>query len=137
MKFKTFSRITFFIALFSITILFSCSKKEDDTPAPVTPQGNTALVTAVGSPIGTPSTASIGASGGTIQSTDGRLTVIIPAGALSSNVQISVQPISNQAPLSFGNAYRLQPEGTTFAIPATLVFHYTDSMVALIPEDFL
>ncbi len=137
MKHTTISRHLVLLLFVSVTALFSCKKKEGDLPAPITPQGTTALVTAVGTPIGIGSSATIGVAGGTIQSSDGRLDVIIPAGALSSDIQVSIQPITNEAPLGFSSGYRLEPEGTTFAVPISLVFNYTDSMVSQVPEDFL
>ncbi|HET6999987.1 MAG TPA: hypothetical protein VFI33_01705, partial [Puia sp.] len=85
-----------------------------------------AAVTAIGTPVGTPVTKTIGASGGTIISADGRAELNIPAGALSSDLPITIQPITNECPNGVGIAYDFLPNGTKFLIPATLTFHYTD-----------
>ena len=85
-----------------------------------------AAITAIGTPIGSPVTKIIGAAGGTIISADGRAELNIPAGALSSDLAISIQPITNECPNGVGVAYDFLPNGTKFLIPATLTMHYTD-----------
>jgi hypothetical protein len=80
--------------------------------------------TAVGTPTGPLVSQTIGAGGGTIASADGALTVTIPAGALAVDQTVGVQAISPQSPGATGAAYRLTPEGTTFAQPVTLVMNY-------------
>src|SRR5882724_2188023 len=84
-----------------------------------------AAITAVGTPIGSPVTKTIGTAGGTIISADGRAELNIPAGALSSDLAISIQPITNECPNGIGIAYDFLPNGTKFLIPATFTFHYT------------
>lgn len=79
-----------------------------------------------GSPSGEAITKTIGPEGGAIESTDGRLALEIPAGALGSETAITVQPITNGTPGGRGLAYRLEPEGITFAEPVQLSFHYGD-----------
>jgi len=86
--------------------------------------------TAVGVPDGTVVTQSIGAAGGTIASADGAIAVTLPPGALASNTTIGIQPITNFAINGVGPAYRLTPEGTTFAQPVTLTFAYSDALTA-------
>lgn len=81
-------------------------------------------VTPVGTAAGAEASASVPATGGTLVSTDGRLKVTVPAGALSASQVLTVQAISNQAPGGAGAAYRLGPEGTTFSQPVTLTFTY-------------
>lgn len=85
-----------------------------------------AAITAIGTPIGSPVTKTIGVAGGTIISSDGRAELNIPAGALSSDLAISIQPITNECPNGVGIAYDFLPNGTKFLIPATLTMHYTD-----------
>ncbi|HWP35552.1 MAG TPA: hypothetical protein VNM66_08145 [Thermodesulfobacteriota bacterium] len=75
-------------------------------------------------------TRSIGPDGGTITSTDGRLTLHVPAGALSAPTEISLQPITSTAPHGVAGAWRLGPEGQTFAQPVQLVFRYTEADLA-------
>ncbi len=53
---------------------------------------------------------------------DGRLELTVPPGALSSEITLSAQPITNTAFGGLGTAYRLGPDGTTFAKPITLMF---------------
>jgi len=76
----------------------------------------------VGTPVGTPVTATIDGAGGSLVSADARLTLSIPAGALSGPTAITIQPITNTGPNGSGVAYRLGPEGTTFAVAVTLTF---------------
>jgi hypothetical protein len=69
----------------------------------------------------------IGEVGGSVTSADGRLTVDIPAGALTESTMISIQPISSTLPMGIGDAYRLSPEGQIFSLPATITFNYDDT----------
>lgn len=66
----------------------------------------------------------IGPEGGTVSSEDGRLQVVIPAGALKQNQEIGIQPISNANPAGNGVAYRLSPHEKKFTKPVTLRFSY-------------
>jgi hypothetical protein len=114
-------------------VLASCS--DADNPSPQ--QHNDPVITGEGTPNGAPTSALIGAQGGSLSASDGQFTLAIPAGALSANTTISIQPITNEGPLGVGAAYRLQPEGLTFAVPVKLTFSYTTEMLNGIPEDFL
>jgi hypothetical protein len=107
--------------LLSIFLLDACQKDEVKIQEDTTP-----TVTEKGTPIGSATTATIGANGGTLTTPDGTLTLTIPAGALSTNVTISAQPISNTAPGGSGVAYRLAPEGQKFEKPISLTFKYKD-----------
>lgn len=120
------------VCLFCTLLLASCDNS--DEPAP---QSTDPLITDVGTSTGTPSNFSVGTAGGTLQSADGKLTVIIPAGALSSTTTLSIQPISNEGPLGVGFGYRLKPEGLSFSKPVTLQFHYDEQFLQGIPADFL
>lgn len=82
----------------------------------------TPAVTAVGEPAGAPASATIGAAGGTLTSTDGRLRLDIPAGALGANQVISILPITNTAPGGIGHGFQLTPDGQTFAQAITLTY---------------
>ena len=92
---------------------------------------------AKGDPSGTATTQQIDGQGGSVTSADGRLTLDIPAGALASATQISVQPITNTSPNGIGLAYRLEPEGTTFAAPVTLTFHLSTTEALGIASTFV
>jgi hypothetical protein len=89
-----------------------------------TPDGGAAViaVTAVGTQSSAPATAVIGPNGGTVTSADQRLTITIPAGALSANTTIGIGSITNTAPGGMGTAFRLTPNGQTFAAPVTLTY---------------
>lgn len=80
-----------------------------------------------GTPTGDPVTATIGPEGGSLTSADGRLTLNVPAGALAEDTQISIQPITSTAPHGVGGAWRLGPDGQTFAQPVQLVFRYSEA----------
>ncbi len=129
---KTFLYLSAIILVFA-TFLISCKKSS----SPDTQESPGLIITAVGTPKGEMTTASIGESGGILNSADGRLTVAIPAGALSSSTEISIQPVTNEAPLGIGSGYRLLPEGITFTKPAELTLHYDDQLLQQSPEDFL
>lgn len=119
-----------FLSVFAFTVIifiFSCKRDPDPVNPGTTPDTTTAgIITPIGTVQGEIVTVSIGPQGGTVSSSDGRLQVMIPAGALSKNESISVQPVSNECPAGTGLAYRLHPHGLTFAQPATITFHYTE-----------
>jgi hypothetical protein len=75
----------------------------------------------------------VGAAGGTVTVTEGPLvgtTVDIPAGALTSDVTITIGGDNDIFPEGReirGTAIRLGPAGTTFAIPVTVTIPYTGS----------
>jgi hypothetical protein len=72
--------------------------------------------------LGTSSALKIGAAGGAVTSPDGIATVSVPAGALATDVDVTIDVITNTAPSAVGNAYRIGPDGTVFAAPVALVF---------------
>jgi hypothetical protein len=94
-------------------------------------------ITPVGTPTGTPVSKSIGSAGGTLMSADGKLLLTIPAGALGVNTNITIQPVTSTMPGSLGLSYDLQPNGTKFAVPVTLRFHYDSTLAADQDPDFL
>ena len=77
-----------------------------------------------------PSSASIGPAGGSIRSADGRLTLKVPAGALTAPATLSIAPIANTAPNAIGSAYALSPVGVAFARPAQLLLAYSNADLA-------
>ena len=86
-------------------LLAGCGGKNDaSSPAPV-------------------ASGSIGPAGGTVASSDGRIALAIPAGALGAATEIRIVELSGDAvPASFRPAapdkvYRLEPSGTVFAVP--------------------
>jgi hypothetical protein len=107
----------FYVSIFII----SCK-----TSSPTSPGNHSSgTPTPIGTPIGSPSIATIDAAGGTLISLDGRLELIIPAGALSAATPISIQPVTNECSVGTGIGYSLTPDGQKFNQPVTLRFHYT------------
>ncbi|MFI5154177.1 MAG: hypothetical protein ACHQET_12630 [Chitinophagales bacterium] len=81
-------------------------------------------ITNVGTPVGNSVSQTIGPSGGSITSSNGAVQLTIPAGALSANTIITIQPVTNECPGGLGLGYDFLPNGTQFAKPATLSFQY-------------
>lgn len=92
-------------------------------PDPSKPE--TGAVQPVGIPQGTAVIKTIGPAGGSVTAEDDRFTVTIPAGALTKDVAISVQPITNTNGAGVGDGYRLLPDGQQFAKPVTMTVHRT------------
>jgi hypothetical protein len=89
-------------------------------------------------PIAPAATKTIGASGGTLTSSDGKMSIIVPAGAVTANTAFSIQPINLTIPSAEGDtAYRLLPEGITFAKPITIVYHYNAADIKGTTADLL
>lgn len=101
-------------------LICSCSRKNSSIEEPI----DTNTQTPTGSAAGEAIKKTIDANGGELASADGRVQVIIPAGALSTAKVISIQPISNQLPDGIGQAYRILPHGDQFSKPVSIVFHY-------------
>jgi hypothetical protein len=76
----------------------------------------------------------IGAAGGTVTSSDGKVQLVIPAGAVSSALSFSItadttaRPANASALLS-GSVYDFEPSGTVFATPATIRIPYQPSQL--------
>jgi hypothetical protein len=82
--------------------------------------------TPLGTPVSRTVSATISPSGGTLASADGSLKIVVPAGAVSSSTVLTLTPIANTAHGAVGGAFRLGPEGTTFAVPVLLTFKAPD-----------
>jgi uncharacterized delta-60 repeat protein len=92
-----------------------------------------------GQPPGTPPSppapppSGIGTSGGTVS--NGGASVVVPAGALTQNVQIAIEqtnagaPVLPQGVVTFGPMFAFTPHGTQFASPATVTLPYDPSLV--------
>ena len=107
------------ILLLSVT-LFSCKKTEPAEPD--VPPGK-AVKKPLGTPVGNEVTAVIGAAGGSLQSADGNMRLTIPAGAVSSETNFSIQQVTNTLGTA-GLSYRLKPEGVSFGQPVKLEYYY-------------
>jgi hypothetical protein len=68
----------------------------------------------------------IGQAGGTVTSSDGKVSLVFPAGALAQDTRIDIQPVTTPAEnyLVPGTTYALSPDGTEFAKPVAATFHY-------------
>lgn len=112
-------KIIVFIFLFvSINVSAQNDTAEDTTAKPA--------ITAIGKPDGEKTEIKIGKEGGSIASSDGKVALIIPEGAISKKINFSIQPITNMIPNGNGKGYRLEPSGIQFNQPVQLVFHYDE-----------
>jgi hypothetical protein len=90
--------------------------------------------TAIGTPVGQLVTQTVGSSGAVVLSADSMVELHIPSGALTAGTQVGIQAITNNLPNGAGNAYRFTPQGLKFAVPATVIFHFTaDQKASTIP----
>lgn len=84
-----------------------------------------------GSPAGPSSGSSIGPSGGTVAGAGGAVRLVVPAGALSAPVALSIRSATS-LPLDphavAGTAFAVEPAGTVFATPATLTLRYDPAL---------
>lgn len=101
-----------------------------NTPKPIvlTELPTKAAVTPVGTVVDEPTTAMIGAAGGSLTTTDGMITITVEPGTVPDGTLFSAQPITNHSPGGFGTAFRLsKPASVTFAKPVSLSFRYLPS----------
>lgn len=115
------------MAIYTLLLLgiYSCKKNNSDQAGPTPPEHG--AVRGKGAPAGEAVHVKIGPAGGRLTTTDGRIQLEVPAGAVTRETDFSIQPISNTLPGSPGKGYRLLPEGQTFAQPVKLTFHYDDA----------
>lgn len=123
-----------------IMVLSSCEKPKLD-PVPIgggptqssPTDGNTnnsvPKITAKGMVTGEQKSAMIGANGGSLESENGKLKLIIPAGALTQNTNISIQAITNNCPNGLGDAFRLLPNGQIFSKPVIIQYNFSENTV--------
>jgi hypothetical protein len=130
---KTLLHVT--IILFLLLFGLHCKKSND--PGNNSNFNSTPHPTAAGAPTGTKTSKLIPKTGGAMTSADGKLEIIFPAGALSADDTITIQPISNNCPGGKGLAYRLGPNGSKFNQPVTLKFHYADSVLKKTPANLM
>ncbi len=98
---------------------------------------DTTSPSAVGVPIGSSISKYISSAGGSIATSDGRVAIDIPSGALPNGDTITIQNITNSAETGIGDAYRFLPNGLKFASPVTIKFHYTDDDINGSAPEFL
>jgi hypothetical protein len=82
-------------------------------------------ITGRGKPDGEKTEMKIGKEGGSFTSSDGKVRLIFPEGALSKKTTISIQPTTNLGPNSNGKAYQMEPSGMNFQQPVQIIFYYT------------
>lgn len=114
------------VSISCISIFWSCSKISTTTADQGT---GTAEITEIGVSSGQAVNMTVGSGGGTLISDDGIMEIEIPTDALKSNTNISIEPITNNAPGGLGKGYRFGPSHTKFNKPVTLKFHYTDKAI--------
>jgi hypothetical protein len=71
----------------------------------------------------------IGPEGGTLASDDGRFSLEIPAGALDTEMEFSVEEVSCDLEAAIGSCYAALPIGTTFRLPVLVAFDVADLSV--------
>lgn len=109
--------------------LVACGSGSDGGPDRTQGKGSKAVATEVGQPLEEPITQTIGPDGGSLESADGSLRIDVPAGALTAEQLVSIQPISAHAHGNVGGAFRIGPEGTTFTAPVRLTFSFAPEQV--------
>ena len=72
-------------------------------------------------------TQGVGPDGGTAQSSNGKASIVIPPGALTSEVLITIAPSTREISGNIGAAYEFGPDGTTFLSSVTLSLTYEES----------
>jgi hypothetical protein len=106
-----------------LVLAAACSAGSRTPTHPVGPSAPLVPVaTAAGDPVSVGTTVTVPSTGGALAATDGGLWLSLPPTALGTTTPITVTPINNTARGAIGPAYRLGPEGTTFAVPVTLTF---------------
>ncbi|HVW25311.1 MAG TPA: hypothetical protein VHC69_08060 [Polyangiaceae bacterium] len=66
----------------------------------------------------------VGPNGGTVTSSDGKLTMNVPAGALAGSIVFSVNAATAWPAGAVGQVYEVEPSGTHFSTPATISLSY-------------
>lgn len=68
----------------------------------------------------------IGPRGGSLASDDGRFSIDIPAGALDSDVDLSIEEVDCELSTAIGSCYAVFPSGTTFQLPVEVAYEIAD-----------
>jgi hypothetical protein len=76
---------------------------------------------------------SVGPEGGMVVSPDRRLTLSVPANALSVRVHLTIDLAEAWPSGALGPVFEVRPSGTTFATPVTLVYRYQPADIAPTP----
>ena len=70
----------------------------------------------------------VGPRGGTVTSQDGRVTLYVPAGALTDDVELTIVEATELPQDAIGPAYAIEPYGLVFGRPAALVYEVGEEM---------
>lgn len=111
-----------------VALLVACAAAQAGCSAGSKPQGplgpaSSALVpapTPAGPPLEPALTVTVDPAGAAVTSADGALTVVFPPEAVTTPTPFTVTRIANMARGAVGPAFRLGPEGNTFAVPVRL-----------------
>jgi hypothetical protein len=76
---------------------------------------------------------SVGPEGGMIVSPDRRLTLSIPAGALSVRVRLTIELAEAWPSGALGPVFEVRPSGTTFTAPVTFIYRYQPADISPYP----
>jgi hypothetical protein len=82
-------------------------------------------------PVTPPSSVTIGPLGGALASSDYVFEILVPAGALSTNVNFTITAVDAPGSGSLGPAYTIEPAGQTFLAP--VVLSYTQQAISFTP----
>jgi len=78
----------------------------------------------------------IGPRGGVVTSPDGKLVVDVPAGALDSDIFVTIGEVEDCAD-DLDRCYEIEPFGTMLRIPATLTYYYDIDKLSRVAEEDL
>ncbi len=98
-------------------------------PTPAPPPAAEPLTTEAGIPMGVPVSTTIGPAGGTLSSSDGRVQITVPAGAVAADTVFTITPLTNPADNAMAT-FKLEPDGMTFTSPLTLTFSAPEAGVS-------
>lgn len=115
-----------YLLLILTALSFSC---ETGNPNPDRDPGK-GTPTEVGKPIGASISKMIGPEGGTIVSSNGKLMLEFPEGALKEPKNITIQPVENTAWNGVGQGFEFGPDGSQFEKPITFTYRYTEEEMA-------
>lgn len=127
---KIVSRALLLITMISGAV--ACSKsveQEENTFSPVKYE--------MGLPDGGFVEKTMNASGGVITSTDGKLRLSVPAGALTTSTVVSIQAIKNTVPLGTGSSFRILPADLSLSKPVTITLAYNEAELDGVDEEAL
>ncbi|WP_343533922.1 hypothetical protein [Pedobacter sp.] len=109
-------KVNWLYGLLLLVVIVSC-KKKNENPADPTPEKDIpgAVRTKHGEVVGTSTKQIIGADGGSLEIPNRGVKLSVPAGALETNIEFSIQEVEYLLPFgAIGKAYRFLPENVTF-----------------------